>query len=326
KEEVAAGYVRADYAFALGTVDVTGNVGVRYVHTDQVASGTLTIGTAPTAASFPKTFNNWLPSFNLRAELTPALVGRLAASRVLTRPNVTQSAPQISVSTDAPTASGGNPQLKPFLATQYDASLEWYFNRKGSLTGALFYKKLDDYITAQNINIEIPGRGTVLLSTQVNGGNAKVYGLEAAYNQVFTFLPAPFDGLGFQASYTHTSVRSDYTAGARPIKNQLIGLSKNSYNLVGFYDKGPFSTRLSYVWRDKYLTGNGSTTQASTYLAAFGSLDGSISLRVTRNILASVEAINIAGAHTYSYSADKLRFGEINYYGRTILFGVRAEF
>lgn len=326
KEKVAAAYVRADYAFQLGVVDVTGNLGVRYVHTDQVASGTLTIGTAPTPASFSKKFNDVLPSFNLRAELTPALVGRLAASRVLTRPNVTNSAPQITVSTDAPTASGGNPALKPFLATQFDGSLEWYFNRRGSLTGALFYKTLDDYITAQNINVDIPGRGTVLLSTQVNGGNAKVYGAEVAYNQVFTFLPAPFDGLGVQASYTHTSVRADYTAGARLIKDQLTGLSKNSYNLVGFYDRGPLSARLSYVWRDRYLSGVGSTTLAPSYVAPFGSLDGNLSVRVTRNLLASVEAINIAGARAYVYNDDKLRFGEIDYYGRTVLFGVRAEF
>ena len=40
---------------------------------------------------------------------------------------------------------------------------------------------------------------------------------------------------------------------------QLIGLSKNSFNLVGFYDMGPVSTRLSYVWRDRYLNGTGST-------------------------------------------------------------------
>ena len=326
KEKIAAGYLRADYAFQLGTIDVTGNLGVRYVHTDQVASGTLTIGATPTPASFPKTFNNVLPSFNLRAEISPTLIARLAASRVLTRPNVTDSAPRISVSTDAPTASGGNPDLKPFLATQFDGSLEWYFNRKGSLSGAVFYKAMDDYITAQNINVDIPGRGTVLLSTQVNGGNAKVYGVEAAYNQVFDFLPAPFNGLGFQASYTHTSVRANYTAGARPIVNQLIGLSKNSYNLVGFYETGPLSTRLSYVWRDRYLSGTGSTTQASTYVAPFGSLDGSVSLRLTRNLVASVEAINIAGARVYTYNDDKLRFGEINYYGRTILFGFRAEF
>ena len=325
-EKTAGGYARADYAFGLGSVGVTGNLGVRYVHTDQVASGTLTTGNVATPASFPQTFNNWLPSFNLRAELTHDLVGRLAASRVLTRPNVTQSAPQISVSTDAPTASGGNPALQPFLATQFDGSLEWYFNRVGSLTGALFYKAMDDYITAQNINVEIPGRGTVLLSTQVNGGNAKVYGAEAAYNQVFGFLPAPFDGLGFQASYTHTSVQASYTAGARPIVDQLIGLSKNSFNVVGFYDKGPLSTRLSYTWRDKYLTGIGSTTQAPTYQAAFGSLDGNLSVRATDQLLFSIEAINIANANTYSYNDRELQFGEINNYGRTILFGVRAQF
>jgi TonB-dependent receptor len=325
-EKTASAYLRADYAFALGGVDVTGNIGVRYVHTDQVASGTLTIGTAPTPASFPKTFNNWLPSFNLRAELSPTLIARLAASRVLTRPNVTQSAPQISVSTDAPTGSGGNPELVPFLATQFDGSLEWYFNRKGSLTAALFYKAMDNYITAQNVNVEIPGRGTILLSTQVNGGNAKVYGAEAAYNQVFTFLPKPFDGLGIQASYTHTSVQANYTAGARTIKDQLIGLSKNSFNLVGFYDYGPVSARLSYTWRDKYLSGTGSTTQTPSYVDAFGSLDGNVSVRMIGKTTLSVEAINIAGAKQYSYNDDPLRYNEIHYWGRTILFGVRTEF
>lgn len=325
-EKVLGGYLRGDYGFQLGGIDVTGNVGVRYVHTDQVASGTLTTGSSPTAVSFPKTFNNWLPSFNLRAELTPTLIGRLAASRVLTRPNITQSSPQISVSTDAQTASGGNPDLKPFLATQFDGSLEWYFRRDGSLTGALFYKKMDDYITAQNVNIDIPGRGTVLLSTQVNGGQAKVYGLEAAYHQVFSFLPQPFDGLGMQASYTHTSVEASYTAGARPIVNQLIGLSKDSFNLVGFYEKGPISARLSYVWRGKYLSSSGSTTQTEIYVAPFGSLDGNLSLRVMPRTTISLEAINIAGARSYSYSGTENRYNEIQYYGRTILFGGRVEF
>jgi len=190
----------------------------------------------------------------------------------------------------------------------------------------LFYKAMDNYITAQNVNVEIPGRGTILLSTQVNGGNAKVYGAEAAYNQVFTFLPKPFDGLGIQASYTHTSVQANYTAGARTIKDQLIGLSKNSFNLVGFYDYGPVSARLSYTWRDKYLSGTGSTTQTPSYVDAFGSLDGNVSVRMIGKTTLSVEAINIAGAKQYSYNDDPLRYNEIHYWGRTILFGVRTEF
>ncbi|QXT34217.1 TonB-dependent receptor [Sphingomonas sanguinis] len=325
-EKIAAAYLRADYQFDAGQVPVTGNLGVRYVHTDQVASGTLTSGNTATPVSYPKTFNNVLPSFNLRADLSPKLVGRLAASRVLTRPNVTDTAPRITVSTDAPTASGGNPQLVPFLATQFDGSLEWYFAPSGMLSGAVFYKAMDDYITQSNTEINIPGRGTVRLTTSVNGGDAKVYGAEAAYSQVFTFLPAPFDGFGVQGSYTHTEVKADYTAGSRTIKDQLIGLSKNSFNLVGFYDKGPLSARLSYVWRDKYLSSTGSTVQAPTYVAAFGSLDGQLSVRAADNLTLSLEAINIAGAHQDTYNDNDLRFGEINYYGRTILFGVRAEF
>jgi len=230
------------------------------------------------------------------------------------------------VSTDAPTASGGNPQLVPFLATQFDGSLAWYFAPSGMLSGAVFYKAMDDYITQSNTEITIPGRGIVRLSSSVNGGNAKVYGAEAAYSQVFTFLPAPFDGFGVQGSYTHTEVKADYTAGSRTIRDQLIGLSKNSFNLVGFYDKGPLSARLSYVWRDKYLSGTGSTVQAPTYVAAFGSLDGQLSVRAADNLTFSLEGINIAGAHQDTYNDNRLRFGEINYYGRTILFGVRAEF
>ncbi|WP_443478827.1 TonB-dependent receptor [Novosphingobium aerophilum] len=325
-EKIWSAYARADYAFTLGSIPITGNIGARYVHTDQVASGNLRSGSVTTPVSYPKTFNNVLPSFNLRAELSGNLVGRLSASRVLTRPNVTDSAPRITVSTDAPTASGGNPDLVPFLATQFDGSLEWYFNKSGSLTGAVFYKSMDDYITQQNVPIEIPGRGTVQLSTQVNGGDAKVYGFEAAYHQVFTFLPQPFDGLGLQASYTRTSVQADYTAGSRTIKDEMIGLSKNSFNVVGFYEKGPISTRLSYVWRDRYLSGTGSTTQAPTYTAAFGSLDGSVAYRLTDNVTLSLEAINIAGARQYTYNDSPLRFGEINDYGTTILFGARAEF
>lgn len=66
--------------------------------------------------------------------------------------------------------------------------------------------------------------------------------------------------------------------------------------------------------------------QALTYVAAFGSLDGQLSVRAADNLTLSLEGINIAGAHQDTYNDNNLRFGEINYYGRTILFGVRAEF
>ncbi len=313
-EKIAAAYVRADYQFDAGSVPVTGNLGVRYVHTDQVASGTLTSGNTATPVSYPKTFNNVLPSFNLRADLTPKLVGRLAASRVLTVP--TSPTPRrASPCRPTPRPPAWQPAAGAVPRHPVRRVAGMVFRASGMLSGAVFYKAMDDYITQSNTEINIPGRGTVRLSSSVNGGNAKVYGAEAAYSQVFTFLPAPFDGFGVQGSYTHTEVKADYTAGSRNIKDQLIGLSKNSFNLVGFYDKGPLSARLSYVWRDKYLSSTGSTVQAPTYVAAFGSLDGQLSVRAADNLTLSLEGFNIAGAHQDTYNDSKIRFGEINYYG-----------
>ncbi|MGN5374419.1 TonB-dependent receptor [Sphingomonas hankookensis] len=330
---IYTGYLRGDF----GTGPLTGNVGVRYVHTDQQSSGTINIGTAAApraqAVSYPLAFDDVLPSLNLRGELSHNLVARFGASRVMTRPNVIDNAPRITLANDSPTGTGGNPQLKPFLATQFDTSLEWYFSRHGQLAGAVFYKAMDDYITAQSQTIFVPGRNDasgaplpITLSTQVNGGSAKVYGAEFSYSQVFSFLPHPLDGLGVQATYTRVEVASDYRTGGLEVRDQLPGLSKNSANAVLFYDKGPFSGRVSYVWRDKYLNAANTSVLAPVYTAAFGSLDGSVSYRLTPNVMLTLEGTNLADASAYNYADNEYRFAEIANYGRIVMLGVRAKF
>ncbi|CAN7581938.1 TonB-dependent receptor [Phenylobacterium sp. LjRoot225] len=325
-EKIFGAYARADFAFDAAGVPVTGNLGIRYARTKQVASGTLVSGSTPVAVRYAKTYDNWLPSFNLRAELAPELIGRLAASRVVNRPNVTDIAPRITVSRDSPTASGGNPDLDAFLATQYDASLEWYPTRTTAVTVAVFHKKLDDYITAQNTTIQVPGRGDVLLSTNVNGGEAELSGVELAYNQVFSFLPGPFDGFGVQASLTAVKSKASYFAGNRAISDDLIGLSKTSYNLVGYYEKGPVSARLGWFWRSKYLNGIGSTTTAPNYVDDYGSLDGSLSYAFNRNYSVVLEGSNLSNQDRFVYGKTKDQPMEIYHWGRTVSVTVRGRY
>jgi len=57
-----------------------------------------------------------------------------------------------------------------------------------------------------------------------------------------------------------------------------------------------------------------------------GSLDGNFSVRATEQVTFSLKGVNLAGARQYTFNDSQARFGEINYYGRTILFGVRAAF
>ncbi len=325
-QKIHSAYVRGDFKFDLAGLPVSGNLGVRYAETKQLASGTLTSGSTPVPVGYLKTYDNWLPSLNVKVELRDDLIARFAASRVVNRPNVTDSAPRISVSRDSPTASGGNPDLDPFLADQYDASLEWYPAPTTAVTGAIFVKKMDDYITAQNTTIQVPGRGDILLSASVNGGDAEIKGFEAAYNQSLSFLPGPFDGFGVQASVTLVDSKANYFAGNRQIKDDLVGLSKKSYNLVGYYEKGPISARLGWFWRSRYLTSIGSTTTAQAYVDAYGSLDGSVSYQLTPQYALTLEGSNLTDEIRYVYGKSKDQPMEIYHWGRTVSLTLRGKF
>jgi iron complex outermembrane receptor protein len=325
-EKIAGGYVMVDFAHDIAGVPVSGDLGLRYAKTDQAASGTLVVGSATLPVTYSKSYDNVLPSLNLKAAFSDTLVGRFAASRVVTRPNIVDVAPRITVSRDSPTASGGNPNLNPFMATQIDLGLEWYFSPAGAVTGAIFYKKLDDFITQQNATLNVPGRGDVLLSTSANGGAVKLNGVELAYNQAFTDLPAPFDGLGTQASVTYVDISSTYTAGNRVLNDKLVGLSKLSYNLLLYYQKAGIEARIGYFWRDKYLASSGSTTSAESFVDSFGSLDGSIGYAFSDNLAVSLDGINLLGAKKYVYGKDEVQVREINDYGRTVTFSVRGKF
>lgn len=326
QERIWAGYVRFNLEGEVGSVPVSANLGGRLVDTRQISAGYATNGSKATPVRYVKDDTNFLPSLNLKADLTDDLVGRVSVARVLTRPNLGDIAPRLTVSNDAPTGSGGNPNLNPYLATQYDATLEWYFAKDGTLTGGVFFKKLDSYITAQNTQINVPGRGDIRVTTLTNGGEAEVRGFELAYQQVMSFLPAPFDGLGVQANYTHADVNTEFVTGVRTVRDMLPGLSKDSYNLVGFYELGPFGARVSYAWRSAYMGGFGNEVSSDTNVDDYGTLDASLSYAITDNVTVTLEGTNLTGAALYNYGNDETQAREIYYYGRRYTAGVRAKF
>src|SRR3546814_11545386 len=52
------------------------------------------------------------------------------------------------------TSNGGNADLEPIKSQNYDASLEWYFSRGGSLTLGLFQRDVTGFISDFTTDVE----------------------------------------------------------------------------------------------------------------------------------------------------------------------------
>lgn len=255
-------------------------------------------------------FDHWLPMLNVRLKVNPELQFRFAASRALSRPDFGQLRAYIGVNASVNqandlifTAGGPNPYLRPVEADQFDLTGEWYFSRVGSLTAALFYKRLSNVIDGNGQGIiQVTNNGQTrdaVLSGPVNlDGHANIKGAELAYQQTFDFLPGPLSGFGVQASYTYidagtiptTSPSNGTGDGARPPGevNDLYSLlplpqlSKHNANAALFYEKSGFQARAAYSWRSRYLlsTRDCCFPFLPVFSEATGQLDGSIGYQV----------------------------------------------
>lgn len=336
KEKTIAGYVQVNIDGNLGGMPVRGNFGVRVVDTDQTSSGFLASGT-PLSQS--RSYSEWLPSINLVVEPSPDFLVRLAGSKSLTRPTLTALAPGGTIAPTGLTANLGNPDLDPFTAWQFDGSLEWYFSDEGLASATFFYKDVDGFITRVVSQGQV-NAGTLIndlgqdvsnaiftITRPINGDKATVKGFELSLQMPFTFLPSPFDGFGALANYTYADSKSEITFAGQTIQTLLPGQSKSSYNIVGYYEKGPFSTRLAYSWRAKYLYEvRGSQTERSNFIKDYGQLDASVQFAINDNFTITFDALNLLGEETYRYAELEDRNIAYSETGRFFLIGARAKF
>ncbi|AJP71728.1 TonB-dependent receptor [Sphingomonas hengshuiensis] len=128
------------------------------------------------------------------------------------------------------------------------------------------------------------------ISSPVNNRDGKIHGFEVAWTNFFGQT-----GFGFAASYTKVFGNVNVDPYADPNVNvfALTGLG-DSANFTGIYDKNGLSARVSYNWRDKYLSGtNQGGNRNPQFTAPFGTLDASISYDVTKDFSVSIEGVNL---------------------------------
>ena len=104
---------------------------------------------------YDRSYDEWLPSFNLRYDISDEVIVRFGAARVMSRPDLTILSPSTNINIQTASVSAQNPQVNPYLADQIDLSLEWYIGNGGVLAIAPFVKYIDSFIVAATNETEL---------------------------------------------------------------------------------------------------------------------------------------------------------------------------
>jgi len=294
-----------------------GNVGVRYVDTKDTSNYYVNNnGGTYSAVSNTTHYYKPLPSLNVAYDLDEDKVLRASIAKVIARPRYGDLAGATSLngaSTGNFTASAGNPDLKPYQSTNFDVSAEWYFAPASLLSVEGFVRKIDSYIvtTTSERSLTDPTTGQTNLyqvTSPVNASNAKVSGLSLIYQQDLGY------GFGIQTNYTYSKATTQTQADGG--KLNLPYLSKNTVNIIPYYEHGPWSARINYSRRSPYFTQVG-RLNSNVFADAYKELDLSASYQVNEWMGVTLSATNLLDSTYYQYA--DIKYAPIGEYksGRT---------
>jgi iron complex outermembrane receptor protein len=336
-EKTSGGYVMGNFAGD----NWRGNVGVRIAHTQENTTGAQFVanpnlpGVIPSlfGAYIPvtatKSYNDILPSLNVAYDVTKEVVVRFAAAKVMARPDYTDMVPRVILNTGALSGTAGNPNIDPYRATQEDLSIEWYPNKDTAYTLAIYNKNLKNFIVDNPTTQILPFSGKVApnalctaagpnlfncpfaIDVRANGGNGTLRGVEAGLTQSI------WGGFGVQANYTYSDAKLD--SG-----NPFPGNSKDTYNLVAYFENPLISARLAYTFRSHFFLSFDRTSNLDE--AALKSLDASFAWNVTNYAAVTVEAQNLTDAKVVQYDDVLSHPRAIYNNGRVYYAGVKLRF
>ena len=339
-EATYAGYMRGDFRSNIGSVPFFGNLGLRFVTTKMNSTGYILNEDEVSydLITFEREYSDWLPSANINFALSDEIIARLAYSRTLGRPGLNQVAPGLDLQRSdldpdrAGVGRAGNPDLDPVHADNFDASLEWYYDKGSYLSLAAFAKKIDStiFLTPDRVDRVIAGE-VFAVSTFENFGGTDIKGIEIGMAHAFNYLPGILSNLGVTGNLTLIDENSELLDDeGEQITRE--GLSDTSYNIAGYYDDGSLSLRLAYNWRSEFtrrefapLSFN-SPEGLPEIEAARGQLDFSARYKINKNIRVTFNAVNITDTGTERYLKYPILVNYLSVAGPKYDLGVAVSF
>ena len=364
EEKVPLAYAKFNIETTVAGIPIRGNAGVQFVHTDQSSNALQTNGdTLVGKISGGATYNNVLPSLNLVADLGNRQYLRFGLAKTMARGRIDDekvaSSAGVYKVTDGPGAgqvlwsgSGGNTQLRPYVAVGTDLSWEKYFGKASYVAAAVFHKNLLNYIYTQTVlNHDfsnytndtptlVPSSTIGSYSTPENGTGGKMDGLELSGALEGGLITPVLEGFGAQANFslTNSSIPLSSISSIPGGPNSLPGLSRKVANLALFYERYGFSVRVAERYRSSFtgeavalfdqlgytkILANRQTDLQLGYAFSEGRWNG-LSLLLQVNNLSNSPDSTVQVA-TLPNNVPLTRPLEYDSWGRTVLFGVNYK-
>lgn len=379
EEDILSAY--ADFTFGFdgpGDIPVKINAGMRYSDTsvevsavqsfiaDVVPTTDLTLfsNVFGPATDFSESgdYNSFLGNLNVEFDVRDDMKIRLAAYESLTRPTLSELSPATNFGEPRRqnlTASGGNPALNPFSATNFEISYEWYYSDDSMFSIAAFKKDIDDIIvnltgtedftltdraaadgfrcaaancaTGIDLDPTRPGFDLVANTEELNG-QTETYTVsrprngESATVDGFEVAITHLLDNGFGVAANATFVSSDVTIDPTSSTNFSLEGIGDSYNIVGFYENERMQARIAYNFRDAFLRqiDNGFNGEPVN-TEEFGQWDISASFDVTDQYTVFFEGINITEEELIQTGRFPNQVYNIEDNGSRYAVGVRAK-
>ncbi|MFN4097294.1 MAG: TonB-dependent receptor domain-containing protein, partial [Sphingomonas sp.] len=153
-----------------------------------------------------------------------------------------------------------------------------------------------------------------------------LYGIEATFSHVFTWLPDPLDGFGIQGSVNRAFANFEYP-DTSPIAAyvddaNLIGLSKWTASGSVWFEKWGMSLRANVRHRSDYYKPNGGTNR---YIRPGTYLNLSAQYNLTKNVQLKLQALNVTGEPDIMYKGTYDNIAEVSNSGTQYFFGFRVR-
>jgi outer membrane receptor protein involved in Fe transport len=209
-EDITAGYVQGKWKLS-PKLEALG--GVRLESTKQKYNTEL-----PTTADYiygTISYKDWLPSAQLKYQLTKTQAFRLSYYKAIARPQFSELIP------DGPDnyelfKERGNPEgLQHSTADNYDLRYEFFPGDAGQILLGAFYKKIENPI---ELSVRKFGYNTQVFKPVNIGSSASNYGFEAVFTRYF-------GPIGVSANYTYTQSKITNDSMLYKYKDLVLGIT-----------------------------------------------------------------------------------------------------